>query len=261
MFLLLLISIIGVNAQTQQPYRTTDRQAGIILQQLERSTSRFRGSLNLALVVHARIDQTRPQNDINSFEPALGVAIDQFRDRFSRGLAVADDLQNILQSALPINGFMARQRLNRRVQNDWATVRTHLSALANVYGLSWRWDAQVLPAVDFSGSALRLSNGELNQLIQRVETGESTFRSSITEAFSQSRYDHTTKEANMIDAVRALKGATGQLRQQFDSRQPVADHVRRVLARATPIDTYMRSNHLTDRAQDDWSTLRRDLTR
>ncbi len=151
MFILLLVSSIGVNAQSREPYRSTDRQVGIILQRLERSTNRFRSSLNLALV-QARIDQTRPQNDINSFEPALGTAIDQFRDRFTRRLAIADDAHNILQKALPVNGFMTRNRLNTPVQNDWASVRTDLSALANIYGLSWRWNAQVLPPIDSSRS-------------------------------------------------------------------------------------------------------------
>jgi outer membrane lipoprotein SlyB len=258
-FIVFALAVIGVSAHTQRrSSRITDQQVSSILQRLEQSSNRFRGSLNTALI-QERIDQTRPQNDINSFEPAFGSAIDQFRDRFARRLAVAADVQNILQKASLVNGFMTRNRLNTQVQNDWASVRTDLNALANAYGVSWQWNGQTLPPVNSSRSS-RLSDRELNQLIQRLETGEDKFRSSLTGAFGQGRYDQTTSEGNMNEAVQGLKYATDQLRNQFDRRQPVADYVERVLARATPIDTYVRNNRLTNRAQNDWSTLRRDLT-
>lgn len=257
-FILFALASIGVSAQVQrQSNRIADRQVSVILQRLERNSNRFRNSLNVALL-NGRIDETRPQNDINSFEPAFESAIDQFRGRFTRRVAAAADVQNILQKASPVNGFMTRNRLNTRVQTDWASVRTDLNALANAYGVSWQWSRQALPPVNSNRSS-RLSDSELNQLIQRIETGEDTFRSSLTDAFGQGRYDQTTSEGNMNDAVRGLRNATDQLRNQFDARQPVADYVERVLARATPIDTYMRNNRLTNRAQNDWSTLRGDL--
>lgn len=259
-FILLAFSIIGVSAQAQRrPSRVAPRLSlnAAILQRLEQSSNRFRNSLNVALV-QGRIDETRPQNDINSFEPAYQSAIDQFSDRFTRRLAVAADVQNILQKASLINGFMTRNRLNPQAQNDWASVRTDLNALANAYGVTWQWNREALPPVNSSRSS-RLSDSELNQLIQRIETGGDTFRSSLTDAFGRGRYDQTTSEGNMNDAVRDFQNATDQLRDQFDARQSVADYVERVLARATPIDTYMRNNRLTNRAQNDWSTLRGDL--
>ena len=105
----------------------------------------------------------------------------------------------------------------------------------------------------------RLRDSELNQLIQRIETGGDRFHSSLTDAFSRSRYDQTNSEVNMNDDVRDFKNATAQLRNQHDARQPVADDVERVLALARPIDTFMRSNQLTNRAQSDWSTLKGEL--
>jgi len=258
MFVLLALSIIGVSAQTQrQSSRLATRQISAVLERLEQSSSRFRGSLNDALV-QARIDETRPQNDINSFEPAFESAFDQFRDRFTRCLVVAGDVQNILQKASPVNGFMTRNRLNPQVQNDWTQVRTDLNALANAYSISWQWNRPTLPPVNSSRSS-RLPDSELYQLIRRIETGSDTFRSSITDAFSRSRYDQTTGESNMNNAVSDFTNATVQLRYQFDTRQPTADYVARVLGRATPIDTYMHNNRLTTRAQNDWSTLRGDL--
>src|SRR6185436_5506778 len=93
--MLFALGLIGVNAQAQRVNRVTDRQVTGILQRLGRSSNTFRSSLNAALI-NARIDQTRPQNDINSFEPAFEAAIDQFRARFNQRVAVASDVQNIL---------------------------------------------------------------------------------------------------------------------------------------------------------------------
>jgi hypothetical protein len=64
-FTLLLFSIIiGLGIQAQ-PGRNNTRQVGNMLQRLERSSSKFRNSLNVALVQKS-VDQTQPQNDMNS---------------------------------------------------------------------------------------------------------------------------------------------------------------------------------------------------
>ena len=257
-FIVFALAVIGVSGQTQRrPYRTTDRQIGVMLQRLERSSDRFAGSLNRALI-QARVDETRPQNDINSFAPAFESSIDEFRDRFTRRTAGAADVQNILQKASLVHGFMTRNRLNPQVQNQWATVRTDLNTLANAYGISWQWTRQPLPPVNPNQSS-RLSEGQLNQLIQQIQTRGDTFRSSFNEAFDRRRYDQTTNEDNMNNAVRDLKNATDQLRNRFDARQSVTVDVGHLLEHATPIDTYMRNNRLSERAQSDWSALRGDL--
>ena len=71
-FVLLAFSIaIGLSIQAQQQTnRNNTRQVGNMLQRLERSSSRFRNSLNVALV-QGSVDQTRPQNDISTFQSGL----------------------------------------------------------------------------------------------------------------------------------------------------------------------------------------------
>ena len=257
-FILFALAVIGVTAQAQRrPARVNDRQVSSILQRIERSTNTFRTSLNLALV-NQRVDQTRPQNDINNFEPDLGSAIDQFKNRFATRQAGTVDVQKILEKASLVNGFMGRHRLNTRVQNNWAAVRTDLSALATAYGITWEWNRQT-QAQGNPSQSYRLRDAELNQLIQRIETGGNTFQASLNNAFSRSRYDQNNSNANVNDDVRNFKNATAQLRNQHNTRQPVADDVERVLALARPIDTFMHSNQLTNRAQSDWSSLKNEL--
>jgi hypothetical protein len=249
---------IGLSAQVQRRANSIpDRQVSVTLQRLERSSNRFRNSLNLALV-NARIDETRPQNDINSFEPAFSSAMDQFRDRFTHRQAVVADVQNVLQKASLVNGFMTRNRLTVQVQNDWTAVRTDLNALASAYGVSWQWYQQTPPLMNSSRSS-RLSESDLNQLIRRITADGDSFRSSLNAAFDRNSYNQPQSERNMLVAVGYFREATDQLRNKFDLRQPLAGYVGPLLTRAMPIDTYMSNNQLTAQAQTDWSTLRGEI--
>src|ERR1044072_779605 len=259
-FILLAFSIvIGVSIQAQQQTnRNNTRAVGNMVERLERSSSRFRNSLNLALVQKS-VDQTRPENDVSTFESGFELAIKQFRDQFTRRLAVATDVEIILQKASPINSFMTQNRLNPRVKNDCTSVRTDLKMLANAYGVSWQWNQLTPMKVDANGS-FRLSESELNQLIQRIENGGDTYRANLTRAFSGRPYHRTRSEGNTNSALRGFKKATDQLRIRFDARQLVTNDVRRLLDQATPLDNFMRDNPLTDRAKSDWATLRADLS-
>ena len=101
-FILLPFSIvIAVSIQAQeQTNRNNTRQVGNMLQRLERSSSRFRNSLNVALVQRS-VDQTQPQNDVSTFESGFELAIKQFSDQFTRRLALATDVESILQRRSP----------------------------------------------------------------------------------------------------------------------------------------------------------------
>jgi hypothetical protein len=257
LFLLITLSTIALSAKAQrQSSRVNTRQVSGILQRLAQSSARFRNSLNTA-VEQSRADG-RPENDINSFERDFENATSQLNDRFKSRRAGTADVRNVLQKASSINDFISRRRFDAQTQNDWASVRSNLEALARAYAVSLQWNLQTTPPVSTSRT-YRLSDRDLDQLIRRIETGGDTFRSSLTDAFDRSRYDPTRSEGRMNDAVGSFKNATDQLRNRFDARQSVVGDVERVLGQATPVDAYMRNNKLTDRAQNDWSTLRSDL--
>jgi hypothetical protein len=209
-------------------------------------------------LVQGSVDQTRPQNDISTFQPGFDLAIKRFRDQFTRRLAVATDVESILQNASPINSFISKNTLNPRVKNDWSSVRTDLNTLASAYGISWQWN-QLTPMKLDSNRSFRLSESELSQLIQQIENGGDKFRVSLTDAFFQRPYDRTRSEGNMNDALRGFKKATDQVRIRFDARQLVPDDVQRLLDQALPLENFMRDNPLTERARSDWSTLRTNL--
>ena len=256
--LLLTLLIIGLDGQAQtQRNRNNTRQVGNMLQRLERSSTRFRNSLNGSLVQRS-VDQTQPLNDISTFQSAFDLAIEEFRDRFTRRLAVASDVESVLQNASPINSFVTQHTLSPRVKNDWASVRTDLNALANAYGVGWQWN-QITPMKIDSNRSFRLSENELTQLIEQIENGGDKFRVSITDAFFRRPHDRTRSEGNMNDTLRAFTKATDQVRIRFDARVLDSSDVQRLIDQAQPLENFMRDNPLTDRARNDWATLRTNL--
>ncbi|HEY5885591.1 MAG TPA: hypothetical protein VIT88_12945, partial [Pyrinomonadaceae bacterium] len=216
--ILMALAVANISVQAQRrSSRAGDRQVGVILQQLDRSSARFRNSLNSA-VAQQRIDQTSSENNINTFQADFQRATAQLNTQFNQRRAVATDVENLLHSASVINGFMVRHRLNRQVQSDWTQVRTDLNSLSAAYGLTWQWNQQTNPSV--SSTSGRLSDDQLGQLIRRTDSGGEAFRTSLTDAFGERRYDQSRSEGTMNERVRVFKNATDQLRNQFDSKQP-----------------------------------------
>ena len=255
-FILITLSLIALSTKAQrQNSRVSNRQVSDILQRLTQSTDQFRNGLK-ADAGQSRADR-RPANNINTLERNFENATNQFNDRFRRRRASANDVRNVLQTASPINDFISSRRFDVPTQTDWASVRRNLEELASAYALNWQW--QPLPTVSASGSN-RLSDRELDVLIGRIENGGDQLRSSLTDSFDRTPYDRTRGEGNVNDAVREFKRSTDQLRDRFDAKQLMVGDVESVLGQATLIDTLMRNNQVTDRAQGDWSALRGDLT-
>jgi hypothetical protein len=256
--LFILALAITTGSATAQPGRSrvADREAAVILQRIEQSSRTFRTDLR-AVPVQRRADRTNTLNDINTFQANFENATSLFRHQLTSGRARATDVQQLLETASVVDGFMATNRVNQRTQSDWVLVRSNLNALAKAYGVTWQWSEE-MPAGTNSNRS-RLSNREVAQLVLRIDTGGDAFRSSLTEAFSESRYDRTTRERDMNQVLRGFKSATEDLRNQQDAGRPVAVYVERVVARAAPIDVFMQNNPLTNRAQTDWLTVRGDL--
>ncbi len=129
---------------SQNAYRLSDREVMAIIQRVETSTNTFQTSLDRALD-RSRIDGTRSEDNINEFVRNFESATDQLRARFDNRSSVAADVETVLDRAAYINDFMRRNRLTRRAENDWTTVRSNLNALASAYTVAWNWDNRTLP--------------------------------------------------------------------------------------------------------------------
>jgi hypothetical protein len=109
------------------------------------------------------------------------------------------------------------------------------------------------------GQPYRLSDKDVEKIIERIEQQSDRFRSSLDAALDKSRFNGTNREDDINSFIKDFYEQTKRLRDRFDKRQSASPDVQAVLERAARIDDFMRRNRLSSKAQDDWSTLKNNL--
>lgn len=120
-------------------------------------------------------------------------------------------------------------------------------------GTAARADAQVI------GQPYRLSDKEVQRILRRIENQSNSFRRSLDAALDRSHLDDTNREDDINAFIKNFNEQTKRLHDRFDDRKSVAADVEAVLNGAGAIDQFMRRQRLSQRAQNDWSSLRASL--
>ena len=267
-FLLVSGAVRGVMGQVLgQPYRLSDKEVEAILRRVEKQADNFRKSLHDSLN-RSRFDKTRREDDINAYVKDFYQETARLRDHFNHHRSTAPDVESVLDRAARIDGFVTRYRLDPRAEDDWAALKTSLDELAQAFNVSWRWGgyqpvgpvSPVSPVEPIgpvsSGIPYRLSDKEVEEIIHRVEKQSDRFRSSLDSALDKSRFDGTRREDDINTFVKDFYQETKRLRDHFDSHKSTAADMQSVLDRGARIDEFMRRNRLSNKAQNDWASLR-----
>jgi hypothetical protein len=109
------------------------------------------------------------------------------------------------------------------------------------------------------GQPYRISDKEVEQVLNRIENQANNFRRSLDAALDRSRLNGTNREDDINAFIKNFDEQTKRLHDRFDDHKSVATDVEAVLNSAASIDQFMRRQHLNERAQNDWSTLRGNL--
>jgi hypothetical protein len=109
------------------------------------------------------------------------------------------------------------------------------------------------------GNPYRVSNNQVQTLLNRLETRTDNFRRVFDRSLDNSRVDGTRYEENITEFVTNFENATDQLRSNFAARNSAASDVREVLDRAVFINNYMMNNQISVQAQNQWNLIRNDL--
>lgn len=104
------------------------------------------------------------------------------------------------------------------------------------------------------------NDNQVRTLLTRIETNTDVFRNRLNNALDTSAINGSQREDEVVQFVSDFEQATDRLRSQFDTRRIASSDIEEVLSRASYIDGFMRSRRLTTAAQNQWSTLRTDLT-
>ena len=109
------------------------------------------------------------------------------------------------------------------------------------------------------GQPYRISDREVERLLDRVKNKTGGFRQSLKNALNKSRLDRTRREDDINAFVKAFEEDTKRLDDHFDHHKSTVADVDAVLQRAARIDTFMTMHPLDQRTQAAWETLRSDL--
>jgi len=246
---LTIVALAGtaVGQELGQPYRLSDREVEQILRSVEKQADTFRQSLRAALN-KSRLDGTRREDEINAFVRDFDDEAKRLRDRFKDHKSTAADVKSVLDRAALIDGFMSRNRLTPRVHNDWNALRSNLEQLAEVYNVTWRWDAPSAFGSPVVGAPFRLNDKDIERIMQNIERQSDKFRSSLDSALDRSRLDGTRREDDINAFVKDFYAATKHLREHFNDHKSTNADVQSVLDRAARIDQFMRRFRLSNNA-------------
>lgn len=120
-------------------------------------------------------------------------------------------------------------------------------------GTATRAHAQVV------GQPYRLSDKEVERILHRIENQAKNFRHSLDAALDRSQFNGSSREDDINAFIKTFDEQTKRLHDRFDEHKSVAGDVEAVLNSAASIDQFMRRQRLSERAQNDWTTLRASL--
>ncbi len=255
LFTLLIGSVGLVSAQTR-PYRVTDRQVQYLLNRIEQRTDIYKRDLDRSLD-RSRLDGSDTEDMVNEYVKEFENSTDALKQKFDARETVSSDVQDILNRASYINGFMERNRLSTVVQRSWANVKTDLNTLARYYTVSWDWRNPVQPTV--TRRPYRVNDTQVQTLLSSIETKTDNFKRTIDRSLDRSRLNNTNSEDSINKYMTDFENSTDRLKQRFDARESVASDVEDVLMKANAINSFLRDYPLNRGVQNQWDSLRTDL--
>lgn len=108
-------------------------------------------------------------------------------------------------------------------------------------------------------STYRVSERQIQTLLDRIENRTNAFRDEIDGALDNSSANGTIREDSINSMVTNFENATNRLKENFASRRSTANGVQEVLNRAVQINTFAQNNRMTQAAQSQWNQIRTDL--
>lgn len=256
-FVILTLSF-STFTQAQRPYTATDSQVQVLLNRIETRTDTFRRSLNTALD-SSSMNGTETEDMIVNYISEFETATDTLKGNFESRRSVDSNVEDVLNRASYINGFMSNNRLTTAAQSNWNYVRTDLNTLARYYGVSWNWSSPVISSTTTSTRPYRVTDNQVQTLLVRIETLTDVFKRSAERGNNRRNNTTTNTTEDITQLISDFENETDRLKQKFDSRQSVAGDVSQLLTRASYINSYIMNNRLNQGAQRDWNMVKADL--
>jgi hypothetical protein len=145
-----------------RPYRVTDNNVTALLTRLETRTDAYKREVGFALD-RSVLNDTRSEDAITSYIAEFEKATDNLRQKFDSRRSVMTDVEEVLNRAYFIDGFMRDYRLTANAESQWRLIRTDLDTLSTYYNVSWKWNRQYSPPSKFDSMLTGTYRLNLNQ--------------------------------------------------------------------------------------------------
>lgn len=112
----------STNNSGSLPYRVTDNNVRTLLARLETRTDDYKRQVSTALD-RSVMNNTRSQTQILSYISDFENATDSLKRKFDSRNSVGADVEDVLNRAYYIDGFMRDYRLTAGAESQWSTLR------------------------------------------------------------------------------------------------------------------------------------------
>lgn len=250
-------NVISGNTSSQLPYRVSDSQVKTLLTSIETDTDIFKRSLDRSLD-RTSLNGSNSEDTVNNYVKDFENSTDALKQKFDAKRSVTNDVQEVLNKAYFIDGFMKDNRLNARTQRDWTTLKTKLETLAGYYNVAWNWTNPTVNPGN-TGGVYNVSDQTVIGTLRNIESRTDVFKRELSSALDSSILNNSKSEDAIINYVTEFENSTDRLKQNFDARRSTSNDVQEVLNRAYYIDGFMRDYRFQQGAEREWRLIRNDL--
>ncbi|MGI8788008.1 MAG: hypothetical protein ACR2HG_09640 [Pyrinomonadaceae bacterium] len=154
-----------------RPYRISDSNVQTLLGKIQTRTDEYKREVGFSLERGA-MNKTRSQESINNYISDFEKATDNLRRNFDARRSTTADVEEVLNRAYYVDGFMRDYSLTPAAETQWRAIRADLDTLANYYSVSWNWNRQYQPASRFDSNitgTYRLNTGQSDNVQEIVD--------------------------------------------------------------------------------------------
>jgi hypothetical protein len=121
--------------------RRNERQVRDLVRTLNAQIDDFQYGLD-----HQMRSSSAPSQDVENVHDSirnLQSKVDDFEEKLGARRENRDDVREIISAAKDVDAFLAQNPQNRRMDNNWQSVRTTINSLASNYGITPDWSTRV----------------------------------------------------------------------------------------------------------------------
>jgi len=248
-----LLVVASVGSSVAQ-FNSSNTKIQDLVRRIQSDTITFRNSAqNAANPGNYRV------NELNQLIANLDAASLQLERRLSTRRATSADASLVLDRGTQIDNFVANNRVGTGAQRGWQTLRSDLDQLARAYNLTAQWQSGGYPGPGTGNGypSTGVSNSQLRQTIQQLDTHTTTFSSALRQDLNQRGNDRYSND-RVRQQLTAFETAVVQIRNR-GNRQVTSSDVSNLLQTAGSLNSFVSDKQLSYQTENSWTQLRSDL--